>query len=277
MDNANNLDMTPDNESKDHFKEIPIKDFSYVNNQDPNIKPPKNKAGKLLIVLLIIAVIAGAALGYLVIKDRSNKQKLASSVSNQTKTALQPLSDIGGPTTSYNAINFSLSVNYPKSWTVNSSSSSSLSFTSPTTSLKSDLGKSTLGRAILTVLPKGQLPPLISTSSTVAVLPSQLFTYTKPSQSQAAQAYLSFFQYPSTNVIGGLDALYITGNLGYVKTQTVVANDIKSLDPLVSVVFVECQNQSCGSTKPLTVSSSIWNDKSLQEPILNMIKSFVFN
>ncbi len=266
--------MTPPTESKNQFNELPIKDFSYVNNPDPSLKPPKNRPAKYLLILLLLVLVIGGALAYKLVNDHKSKSKVTKTTTSQSSA--QSTSSIGGPTTSYTSTAFSLSVNYPKSWVVNSSNSTSLSFTSPSTTLKSDLGKRTNAKVILTVVPMGQLQSQIASNATVAVLPSQLFTYTNPTPSQAAQAYLSFFQYPSTNVIGGMDAIYITGNLGYVKTQTVVANDIASLNPLVYITFVQCLNQTCSQTKPLTIISSMWNDKTFQSPILNMVESFSF-
>ncbi|HEY1646256.1 MAG TPA: hypothetical protein VGF75_07930, partial [Candidatus Saccharimonadales bacterium] len=137
-------------------------------------------------------------------------------------------------------------------------------------------GKSVQGREVVSVFNQGQLPAGFGTSS-VAVLNSQDINYTSPSTTQAAQTYISFVQYPATTVIGGLDAIYLTGNDGYLKDQTIPNTDVNQISPLVVISFQSCQDSACSSPESLTISSSMWGNIDFQTPIMDVLKSFVFS
>ena len=125
---------------------------------------------------------------------------------------------------------------------------------------------------------KGYVPKAFSSGS-VAVLSSQKIAFDSPTTQQAADTYISFVQYPTTNIKGGLDGIYVTGNYGYQKYQNIPSTNIASIDPFVDVTFYSCANSSCPTTsrQPLTISARDWSDSSFSSPILLILKSFSFD
>jgi hypothetical protein len=103
-------------------------------------------------------------------------------------------------------------------------------------------------------------------------------SFTSPSTVQAAQAYVSFVQYPTTSTVGGLNAIYLTGNYGYQKYQSSPGSDIAAIDPLAYLSFYSCASQQCpvATRKPLTIASTDWNNPSFSTPLMNIFKSFDF-
>ncbi len=254
------------------FKEIPIKDFSYTNAKPLSKKPkPNNKPYLVLSILIIIVLLAFG--GYTLLKHKSSKVVKGSvqRTTQKTNNSVTPTAKI----TSYNSTNFNLSVNYPSNWII-SDTTSVLSLTSPETSLTNANNQTVQGRIILSVSPKGQLPSDFGSSAATAVLNSQLVSYTSPTPAQDAQTYISFLQYGSTTIIGGLNGIYVTGNYGYLKGQNINQSDIQSVDPLVRVSFEKCSN-NCKNLTPLVISASDWSKSSFSLPIINIIKSFQFS
>jgi fumarate reductase subunit D len=261
----------------DHYKELPIKDFSYVNDVEEVPKKP-SKAKKFYLTIVIILVLALiAALILFVLHNSSKKVVTDSSHKTTSSVSTSPtISAAAGPTTTYQSVDFNLNVTYPKSWSVSTAGTSSMSLISPITQLVDGTLKPVDSKIVVEVQPQGQISSNISSGNSVAVLPSQLVSYTNPTQSQAAQTYVSFIQYPSTTIIGGLDAIYVTGNNGYLKTQTIPAGDVAGLDPLVTITFEKCTTNDCVQTQPVTISSTMWDNSSFKNMILSIIESFSF-
>jgi hypothetical protein len=269
---------TPKNNAASHdkdFKELPIKDFSYVNT---NTKPPNRSKHRLLIIILVV-VIAIVVGGLFILKNRKVKpettQGTKTAVTHQTasNTVVTP----SAPLKTYSSTPFNLEVKYPESWVVSQNGATSLNISSPVTQLKNAKGQSVEGEILVSVLPTGQIPAAFGTGDGAAVLSSQLVSYASPTVNQRAQTYLSFVQYATTTTLGGLDGIYITGNYGYQKDQTIPRTDLTGLSPLVAVTFEQCADTSCTTPVALTIQSSVWQDSSFSAPILNILKSFSFN
>jgi hypothetical protein len=153
-----------------------------------------------------------------------------------------------------------------------------MTVTSPAMQLNAADGSKDTGQIIMTIQKQGQLPAAFTAGSALAVLNSQLISYSQPTPSQTSQTYLSFVQYSSTTSVGGLDGIYVTGNYGYQKDQVVPDSDITSIDPLITVTFIKCGNSKCTSNlNPLTVASTSWNNDAFQAPIKTMLSSLTFN
>ena len=233
----------------------------------------------VIIVLLVAA--AGIAAALLLIYKPAKKPAVNSSNAAVSQNAPAQSTTNNQPavaTSSYTSVNYGVTFNYPKDWIVTDSGNAPLSVSSPSENLTAANGSSVLGQIIFTIAPKGSLPQAFGNSS-VAVISSQKINYTQPSSSQRAQTYLTFVQYPATTTKGGLDAIFITGNLGYTKDQTIPPSDISAVDPLVSVTFVSCSSDSCppASRKPMTVASSQWQNQSFSAPILAILTSLSFS
>ena len=249
--------------------------------------PPPQYAGKsraksstwwvwLIVVLVIGAafVLAAAYFGNKAKPSAHTNPKPAASTSPPAKQTPPPAI----PTTPYSTSTFGMSFNYPTSWKVVDSGSAGVSVTSPVMTLTAADGQPQLGQISMNILKQGSLPAGFTTTS-VAVLLSQKVNYSNPSTSQAAATYLSFVQYPSTNIKGGLDGIYVTGNYGYQKDQDIPASNVTSIDPLIYFNFYACTSSACPlqTRQALTVAASDWHNPDFSGPILTMVKSFSFD
>ena len=266
----------PNRPTKDPYQEIPIKDYSYVNDPSTPVNKGRAKWPYLVSGVFVLLIILGAG-GYLLVHHTKPKPppKHNSSTTSQTVKQSSNQSATNIPLTSYSSSNFNLTVGYPSGWTVSDKSTTSMTITSATGTITAASGQTVSGRTVVSVFNAGQLPTAFGTSS-VAVLNSQLIHYTSPTSSQLASAYLSFVQYPATTTLGGLDAIYITGNDGYTKDQTIPSTDLTGINPLVIVSFVRCNDINCANPTPLTIASTDWTSTSFSAPLLAILKSFSF-
>lgn len=242
-------------------------------------KVHKHSAWPWVVSVVVLALLVGVGVwAYSNHKPKPANHNTASSKQAAKSSKSNAPNEPAVPTTSYNSTNFNTSFDYPTGWTIVDSGSAPLTVTSPALSLTAANGQSVEGQIVVTIAKGGSLPSAFTTQS-VAVLSSQDISYTQPSTSQAAQTYISFVQYPSTNIVGGLDGIYITGNFGYQKAQAIPSSDISSIDPLVYTSFYSCSSTTCpiASRQPLTISSTEWENTSFSAPLLTLFKSFTFN
>jgi len=247
-----------------------------VNNYGPPKKAKKSKWW-VWVVLLVVIILGLGAWVYIGHKTPAKKTLATNTVVKKTKIALPSKTPPSIPTSSHTSSSYGLTFSYPTSWSVVDSGSAPLLTTSPAMNLISDNGQTVLGQIVLTISQPNLLPAGF-TSSSVAVLTSQKIAYSKPGATQAADTYLSFVQYPSTNIIGGLNGIYVSGNYGYQKDQVIPASNINQVNPLIYFSFYSCANSSCplSSRQPLTISSSEWSKLSFKDPLLLIIKSLSF-
>lgn len=265
----------PNRPTKDPYQEMPIKDFSYVNTNNNN-KPPKKNNSLWYLIAGFVVVLVLVGLGIFIAKKYTHSNKTNQLTNNQT-TAKKPSSNISSSKlTSYTSSVFNFKVNYPNSWAVATQGNTSVSITSPETTLTTDNGSKVNGKVVLSVLQQNQIPASFGSYS-VAVLNSQDIAFTKPTPAQAAQTYISFIQYPATIVKGGLDAIYVTGNNGFVKDDVITTSVVGQVNPLIMVSFEQCKSNDCSQIKNLTISSTMWSNTSFSTPILNILKSFSFS
>jgi hypothetical protein len=230
----------------------------------------------VVIVVILIAIGLGAHWLFSSNKHPAIYKAPAQTVSN-TPASTTPKASSSGPTKPYTATDFNLSFNYPEGWTVFNNGSGPMTVTSPSMRLTSADGQAVTGLITMTIQQQGQLPASFSAGAALAVLNSQKISYTHPTTAQLSQAYLSFVQYSATTTKGGLDSVYLTGNLGYQKDQTIPSSDIAKVSPLVTVTFTKCGNTACTSSlTPLTIASTSWSKSTFQAPIETMLASMAF-
>lgn len=241
--------------------------------------PKKAKKSKwwVWVVLLIVIVLGLGAWAYKSYKTPTKKAIATKQATIQTKPAAPIPAAPSIPTSSHTSSAYGLTFNYPTSWSVVDSGSAPLLVTSPVISLTSDSGQLVNAEVMMTISKPNLLPPGF-TSSSVAVLASQKIAYTKPAPTQAADTYLSFVQYPATNIRGGLDGIYVSGNYGYQMDQVIPAANIDQINPTIYFSFYACASSTCPiSTRQLmTISINEWNLASFKEPILLILKSLYF-
>jgi hypothetical protein len=243
-----------------------------------SLAPPKKsrKTGvRILIVLAIVAVIGGGVAAYYLLtpKDDMADTKQTTTKPVDTKPAVtKPVP----ATEAFDSTLFGFSIKHPKGWTPEEGDGK-LTITSPSMELAGADGKEMAGQIVVTFAAMGQGLGAFSTGNGEAVLDSQKLTYTAPTSVQRAQTYLSFVQYPATTATGALDALYVTGDYGYLKGQAVPLVDLSKLDPVVSVTFLKCTDASCATAAAAPVAGSNWSDPVFSMPIQTTIESLAFN
>lgn len=230
------------------------------------------------LIVGLIVLLALAWWGYMYLKTRQVRHNMPAV---QSKTAVKPRPAVQTPSipsASHTALAYGATFSYPASWTVVDSGSAPLTLTSPAINLVAANGQTVLGQAVMTMSKQGSLPTAF-TATSVAVLTSQKVKYSNPTGSQAAATYISFVQYPSTTIKGGLDGIFLTGNYGYQKDQTIPSADIAKINPLIDYTFFSCASVICpaATRQPLTISSTNWSEGSISAPILLTIKSFSFD
>jgi hypothetical protein len=234
----------------------------------PQYHKNKAKLRRLIIYAAVLVIIAGAGGGYWYF----NRHKTAKTAKTTQTQQSASSTKIDKNTQSYNSPNFYLGFNYPANWTVTDNGGGQMTITSPATHLKSTSGKEVTGQIILMLRSQGQALPEFNIGNTTAVLPSEKIAYTKPTQNQRANTYVSFLQYPSSS--SGLDGIYITGDYGYQTGQAIPKVDIAKVDPVISVIFTQCTSSDCSSkATPLTISASSWSDPAFATPIKTMLES----
>lgn len=177
---------------------------------------------------------------------------------------------------SYDSSNFNLSFTYPSDWKINDTAKE-LTVTSPSVQLTDATNQPQTGRIVISVQPKGTVPPPIAKNGAVTVLGSYKMTYKNPSSVQRGQTYLSYLQYPATTANGALDGIYITGDFGYQKNQYVPVSDVEKLDPLIIVSFETCNDAKCATPTPLSISSDNWQSVPSQATVRGILESIRVN
>ena len=241
-------------------------------------KPQKQRSPiwkKLGLSLLIIVLLAGlAAGGYWFFKNRKSSDKQAET--SQTAKTAAPAQTITTETKKYDSENFKLSFDYPGNWTASEDNSEEIKVLSPDLKLKGTEGNDVTGQILFRVRASGQKLPGLDSGNAVAVLDSEKIAYAQPTEVQRASTYISFLRYADNTE--GLDAIYITGDLGYDKDQDVLEADIKKVDPIISIEFYLCPDSGCVEVSGVSgVGAETWEDESVSAPLTNMLESLVIN
>ena len=232
------------------------------------------KLAFVCVVLLVIVGIAGYR-SYELLETRT--QAHAASVKRSTKPSFP--STVAQPTKSFSSSAQNVAFKYPADWKVVEDDSTNFIYAeSPEMFLTAANGTQVKGKIVMSVYQQTPSLPMFSKGTVLAVLPSQIITYTSPATNQQASAYVSFLQYPTTTTIGGLDAVYITGNAGYTQGQPVPLSDVQAVTPFVSVTFGQCANATCtGTLDAMTIASTSWQAADFSQPIMAMLESCSFS
>jgi hypothetical protein len=226
----------------------------------------------LIAMLIILTVITLFGIWiYSLLPHNSNHSSVNAAAKSSNSAANN--SSQGNVVKSYSSSSLNLSFNYPGSWKVADKGNGLLTVTSPRIPLVEASGKKTSGVILVTINSQTQLPSGYTSGTAVAVLDSQLINYSKPANGQSAQTYISFVQYASTTIKGGLDAIFVTGNNGYQKDQVIPTADMNNVSPLITASFNTCGNKNCSKTNPLTIKASYWSSKSIKPALLIILTS----
>jgi hypothetical protein len=260
------LPEPPYSRRKDPYVEPPIKDFTHLLNGKPIAKKPKRHTSRnILIALLVIILLGGGGAGVYIGFIRPKPKVEHKTETAKTQVITNKPSTV--PTTSYTSAGFGVTLSYPKNWTISDGGATLFSVTSQTVN----------GKIIVLFQPQGKIPAAFGTTSALAVLNSQLISFTSPTAEQAAQTYLSFVQYSSATLVGTMNGIYVTGNYGYQKDGTIPESDLTGLNPLITVTFGQCTGTNCSNLDDLSLSSNEWSNGAFSTPIINILKSLQFS
>jgi hypothetical protein len=234
----------------------------------PDYHKSKSKKGLWIIAILLGLLLAGAAYWFLLKpKPASVPAKTSPSASTQSAT-----SQISTETEHYDSANFDLSFDHPKGWTVKDDPAA-LSVVSGAVKLKLANGQQQDGQVLMLITKNNQKLYGLDKDASTAILDSEKITYSKPSETQRGNTFISFLNY-SISTDKGLDAIYITGDNGYKQNQAVPKGDIEKSDPIISVTFNKCANKGCAELgTPTTIDESMWAAVSFSKPIKTMLES----
>jgi hypothetical protein len=239
--------------------------------------PPKyqeegGKKGLIFLIALILLLIVGAAAYWFVLKPKPAKVPQGTATTNSAKTTQSETSKL--ETDHHESPNFNLGFDFPKGWKVSDiSGSGKLTVTSIPMKIKDTTGQTVDGQIIMTMRDKTQKLSEFDKGAAEAVIDSEKLTYTKPSETQRGDTYISFLSLPGISSTG-LDAVYISGDAGYKKGQAVPAVDISRIDPITNVTFVKCSDSKCSGTgTALTADESNWQVSTFSKPIKTMLES----
>jgi hypothetical protein len=242
------------------------KDFEPV---APDYYKTKRNFHPFLVIIVLLLLALGAIYWFLI---RAQPVK-APTKTGSTGTS-QKSTTIISSTTHYESSSFNLGFDYPKPWKLtDESGSGKLSVVSPPMQLKSSSGNMVTGQAVMLMRDTTQTLPEFSKGNAAAVQDSEKISYTKPSQTQRADTYISFLSY-ANSADTGLDGIYITGDAGYQKNQSVPSTDVARIQPVIDVTFLKCGDSKCSGTgTPLTLTSAAWSDATFSKPIKTMLQS----
>jgi cytoskeletal protein RodZ len=241
-------------------------------------KEKRSRKWVILAIVLLALLIAGLGGAYwLLNKKPAAKQQTASTqqpVEDSTPDETPAATDQAADLKEYSSTNFSLGLSYPGDWKI-SDTANALTFTSPAQTLSGADGQDVSGAVVVTIRHQQNSLPEFKDGNAVAVLDSKNVAYTAPATGQRGNTYLSFLQYAATTIKGTLDAVYITGNSGYKKLQTIPQSDVVKIDPLVTVRFVECDaGKACSPTSDAVgVNADSWAASESYKTIETMLKS----
>lgn len=247
-------------------------DYAEYHKPGKQRSPKWRKFGLGLLILLIIAGLAAG--GYWFAKNRNSSG--TGQTSQTAKNASPPPAAINTETKKYESDSFKLSFDYPGDWTASDDNPDEIKVLSPDLQLKGTDGKDVTGQILFRIRAKGQKLTGLDSGNAVAVLDSEKIAYANPTEVQRASTYISFLRYADNTE--GLDAVYITGDLGYTKDQEIPEADIQNVEPIISIEFYLCPDSGCVEVSGVSgIGVETWQDDSISTPLTNMLESLVIN
>lgn len=226
-------------------------------------------------VLIVVAVAGGSYL--LFIRDKNGPATPASSQgSGQPGSSTEVSSQITASTKTHNSTKQRLSFDYPQDWTA-VEDTGLIKVTSPAIKLTDTSGQNKTGQIVLQVRNKTAALPEFDGGSATAALTSQKVKYSKPTEVQRGETYVSFLHYAGS-AEPGIDGIYVTGNFGYKAGQYIAKADFASADPKITITFNQCADSNCLQNPiKLTLAKTSWDNSAFSTSLLNIIKSFAIN
>jgi hypothetical protein len=251
--------------------------------QSKTYTAPTHKVRKVVLIIVALLVVAALVFGayWMFLRKDDTATKKTTTTTNKSSSQSMDMENnsVATETDHYTSSQFMLEFDPPKDWkVVDEQGSGKLTATSPAMVLKDANDKSFMGQIVFTIRNKEQALPEFDKGNAVATRESTKINYTKPSQVQRAATYISFLRYATSVTEGALNGVYVTGDVGYQKDQAVPKADFTPVDPVISVTFLKCGDDSCSSAGTASsVTSKLWDESTVGKPLQSMLESLIVN
>lgn len=240
-------------------------------------KKPRRKRRWLVVLVLLILLPAATAGAYWFGNWEAGKSTPKPITTPKTAAPKQAQQPVVAPTTHYDSVAYNVGFDYPKTWKM-TDTSAKLAVASPTMEFVTTTGEKVNAHLLLTVRHKQTVLSEFADGSAKAALDSQKITYKQPTPAQRAQSYISFLNY-AASPLGGFDAVYITGDNGYLQAQAIPMAEVVGEDPLINITFVSCPTEDCasGTIASHNVATSVWKTDAVSKPVIALLQSLTLN
>jgi hypothetical protein len=228
-------------------------------------------------VLLVLVLLVAATYGAYWYGDRQGSSPAPKTSTAQTASP-KPAQTTKAPlTTHYDSNTYTIGFDYLQTWKM-ADTATKLTVASPVMQFTTAAGKQVSGHILMTVRHKQTVISEFADGPARAALESQKLTYKNPTSIQRAQTYLSFLRFASAQDTG-LDALYITGDIGYMEGQAIQMADVTTGDPLINVTFANCASDDCstGTVTLYDVALNTWQLKTVSQPVTDLLQLLTLN
>ncbi len=260
-------------------------------NSDPHrmsaptepVSTPRKKKSLLIVLASILAIILiGIGVFFLVHKSPKPKGHISSQKIIQVTPSNTPSTTVNYVS---NGNDLNLSFSYPSNWSVtpptnDNKTDQTITLTSPLTTIINADNSSVVGKIVLQVRPGTDTASELNSNSPITSLASTQIAYSKPTSNQTSYPYISFIHFSDgAKATGAFEEVMITGGLSFTQGQTISAEDISGLDPIISANFYQCANQSCtGSNQSfLSINLDTWENTTIFQQVLAIFESFQLN
>jgi len=249
----------------------------------PQLITPKKKNRLMIIIPAILGIVVIGAVVFLIV-HKSPKPK--GHISSQKIIQVVP-SNTPSTTTNYvsNGNDLSLSFSYPNNWSVtpptnDNKNDQTITLTSPLTTVINADNDSVVGKIVIQVRPGTASADELNSNSPITSQASTQIAYSKPTTNQTSYPFISFIHFSDgSKATGSFEEIMITGGLSFSQGQSISAQDVSGLDPIISANFYQCSTQSCsGSSESfLSINLDTWQNATIFKQTLAIFQSFQLN
>lgn len=270
------VDDRPDPDNPDSNQEstpVPIRQM---------VARKKNKGLLITAVAIIALILIGGGLFLVLHKSPKPKGHISAQKIIQVAPSNTP-SNITNYVSNGNDLNLSFS--YPNNWSVtpptnDNKTDQTITLTSPLTTIINADNASVVGKIVVQVRPENVAASELNSNSPITSLASTQIAYSKPTSNQTSYPYISFIHFSDgAKATGAFEEVMITGGLTFTQGQTISAEDVSGLDPIISANFYQCAVQSCsGSSQSfLSINLDTWQNTTIFQQVLAIFESFQLN
>lgn len=212
----------------------------------------KRRRGRIIWVIVLLLLLGGGGAGYFfLLKPKDKPPETNPPVTNeQQSTESQETANLSEH---YVSQDLRLALDHPSNWKRDDATTGQLKLESPMTKLTDGSGEQTDAKVLITILSGGSAPPGFTGNTGLAVMQSEKVAYAAPGPSQRKETHLSFLGLGSGQE---LSAIYITGDSGYQKDQTIPKTDVAKIEPIIGITFLKCNGSTC--TEHLAIQPDAW-------------------